>query len=106
MTEVLTKPAFHHVKTVIVSSVGAGGTQIIVGMGIGMMISYQFCHVLADHSLQEKAFAELMERTLIVCPTALMDDKSGKMLVEFNGTQKGPTINIDRASTWQAVSTA
>ena len=97
LARVMHKPAFQHVKAVIVSSHGAGETKIKVGMGIGMMIAHHLRHVLADHTLQEQAFDGLMDRTLIVRPTALTDDKSGKDLVEFNGNQKGPSINIDRS---------
>lgn len=97
LAHVMRKPAFRNVKAVIVSSHGAGDTKIKVGMGIGMMIAHHLRHVLADHTLQEKAFDDLMDRTVIVRPTALTDDKSGKDLVEFDGNQKGPTINIDRS---------
>ena len=94
---VMSKPPFHHVKAVIVSSHGAAETKIKVGMGIGTIIAYHLRHVFADHTLQEKAFDGLMKRTLIVRPTALTDDKSGKTVVEFDGQKKGPSINIDRS---------
>lgn len=94
---VMSKPPFHHVKAVIVSSHGAAETKIKVGLGIGMMISHHLRHVLADHTLQEKAFSSLMKRTVIVRPTALTDDKSGKAVVEFDGKGKAPSINIDRS---------
>eukprot|EP00977_Amphora_coffeiformis_P015342 scaffold4510_cov183-Amphora_coffeaeformis.AAC.27 len=97
LAEVLSKPTYSHVKTVLVSSHGAADTKIVVGMGIGMMISYHLRHVLADHTNQEKAFASLMDRTLVVRPTALSDDKGGKTVVECEGNQKVPTINVDRS---------
>lgn len=93
----MAKPEFKHVKAIIVSSHGAADTQIKVGMGIGWMISYHLKFVLADHTEQEKAFAPLMKRTLIVRPTALTDEKGGAKIVEFDGTVKGPSINIDRS---------
>ena len=93
----MSKPAFSHVKAVIVSSHGAAETKIKVGMGIGTLITHHLRHILADHTLQEKAFNRLMNRTLIVRPTALTDDKSGKKVVEFDGQKKGPSINIDRS---------
>ena len=97
LAQVLTKPAFHHVKAVIVSSHGAADTKIKVGMGIGMMISYHLRHVLADHTMQEAAFENLKKRTLIVRPTALSDNKGGQKVVEFDGAKKGPSINVDRS---------
>ena len=97
LAQVVSKPTFAHVKTVLVSSHGAADTKIQVGMGIGMMISYHLRHVLADHTRQEKAFASLMDRTLVVRPTALSDDKGGKPIVECEGNQKVPTINVDRS---------
>lgn len=91
-------PAFNHVKAVVVSSLGAGNSRIKVGMGIGTMISYHLRHVLADHTRQEAAFANLTDRTLIVRPTSLTDDKGGKALVEFDGSStKGPSISADRS---------
>jgi NAD(P)-dependent dehydrogenase (short-subunit alcohol dehydrogenase family) len=97
LATVLHKPAFEHVKIIVCSSNGAGGSVIKVGMGIGMLVSHHLRHVLADHTLQEMEFSNLMDRTLIVRPTSLMDNKSGKALVEFGDKVKGPTINADRA---------
>ncbi|KAL7564623.1 hypothetical protein ACA910_009313 [Epithemia clementina (nom. ined.)] len=97
LAETLKKSAFQHVKAVVVSSNGAGGSKIIVGLGIGAMISRHLRHVMKDHDLQELAFADLMDRTLIVRPTSLTDDKGGKELVEFGDEEKGPSINADRS---------
>lgn len=94
---VMAKSEFKHVMTIVVSSHGAADTKIIVGMGIGWMIAKHLKFVLADHTEQEKAFANVMDRTLIVRPTALSDDKGGSKIVEFDGTVKGPSINIDRS---------
>lgn len=96
LAEAMSKPVFAHVKAIVISSHGAGDTKIVVGMGIGMLISYHLRHVLADHTRQEKFFADLMDRTLIARPTALTENKGGKKIVEFAGN-KGPTINIDRS---------
>ena len=99
LAKAMSQPALQHVKAVVVSSHGAADTKIKVGLGIGMMISHHLRHVLHDHTLQEQAFegSLLSERTLIVRPTALSDDKGGKKLVEFDGNKKGPSINADRS---------
>ena len=97
LVEVMSKPAFDHIKAVVASSHGASDTKIIVGMGIGAMIAYHLRHVMADHTLQEAAFANIMDRTLIVRPTSLTDDKGGKELVEFDGHKKSPSISADRS---------
>jgi NAD(P)-dependent dehydrogenase (short-subunit alcohol dehydrogenase family) len=97
LAKVVAKPQFGHVKVVVVSSHGAADTQIKVGFGIGLMISHHLRHVLSDHTRQEEAFEGLAKRTLIVRPTALSDDKGGKVLVEFDGNKKGPSINADRS---------
>ncbi|KAL3912185.1 MAG: hypothetical protein SGARI_001288 [Bacillariaceae sp.] len=85
LATVLIKPEFHHVQAVVMSSHGAGETKVIVGMGIE-----QF----------DTAKGNLKRRTLVVRPSSLTDDKplnDLKGIVEFNGTKKGPTINIDRS---------
>lgn len=99
LAAVVSKPNFSNVKVVIMSSHGAAETKIIVGFGIGMMISHHLRHVLADHTNQEAFFAggSLAQRTLIVRPTALTDNKGGQTLVEFNGLKKGPSISADRS---------
>ena len=97
LAAVIAKPEFKHVKAIVVSSHGAADTKIIVGMGIGWMITRHLKYVLADHSRQEKAFAYLTNRTLIVRPTSLTDDKAGAKIVEFDGMAKGPSISIDRS---------
>ena len=97
LAQVMAKPAFQNVKAIVISSHGAAETKIKVGMGIGMIISHHIRHILADHTLQEAAFADLMKRTLIVRPTALTDEKGGKQLIEFDGIKKGPSINADRS---------
>ena len=40
LAQIMSKPAFRHVKAVVVSSHGAAETKIKVGMGIGMMITH------------------------------------------------------------------
>jgi NAD(P)-dependent dehydrogenase (short-subunit alcohol dehydrogenase family) len=97
LVEVIKQPLLQHIKVVVVSSNGAGGSKIIFGLGIGKLISYHLRHVLEDHTNQEKAFANLMDRTLIVRPTSLNDDKSGRVLVEFGDKEKGPTMDSNRS---------
>ena len=85
---------------IVVSSTGAGPSKIIVGMGIGMLISYYLRHILHDHTQQEKAFLSskyVMDRTVVVRATALTDDQPTGKLIEFGDTVKSPTIKTDRA---------
>lgn len=94
---VMAQPQLHHVKAIVLSTNGAGESKIKVGMGIGALISFHLRHVLADHTLQEREFAHLMERTWIIRPTDLTNKKGGQHLVEFNDKQKGPTAEADRS---------
>jgi uncharacterized protein YbjT (DUF2867 family) len=97
MVQVLKKPQFEHVHTVVVSSVGAGNSRIIAGGGVGKMISLRLRHVLADHTGQENAFKSLRNRTTVVRATNLTDYEATGKLVYFQDRDKSPTINTDRA---------
>jgi hypothetical protein len=97
MVEVLEKPQFEHVHTVVVSSVGAGNSRIIVGGGLGKMISLHLRHVLADHTGQENAFHSLRHRTTVVRATHLTDDEPTGKLVYFQDREKPPSSKTDRA---------
>jgi hypothetical protein len=97
MVEVLKKPQFEHVHTVVVSSVGAGNSRIIVGGGLGKLISFHLRHVLADHTGQENAFHSLRNRTTIVRATSLTNNEATGKLVYFQDREKSPTIKTDRA---------
>jgi uncharacterized protein YbjT (DUF2867 family) len=97
MVQVLEKPQFEHIHTVVVSSVGAGNSRIIVGGGLGKMISLRLRHVLADHTGQENAFRSLRHRTTIVRATSLTDDEATGKLVYFQDREKPPSSKTDRA---------
>ena len=102
LASVLVKPNFSQVQCVVMSSHGASETKVIVGFGIGKFVEYHLRHVFDDHTKQEAQFdvKSLKERTLIVRPTSLTDDKPAKSLdfvVEFDGCKKGPSINVDRS---------
>lgn len=91
---------YQHVKVVVVSSTGAGGTKIDVGMGIGMVLAFVLRHVMRDHDNQESEFKSRIGdqgRLLIVRPTALTDGKSTGRVVTFEKDAKGPTSRTDRA---------
>ena len=90
-------PAFEHVRIMVVSSNGAGRSKIVVGMGIGSLISFHLRHVLKDHTGQETAFEQLKDRAIVVRPTSLTSDAPTGKLVEFGDTVKGPSIQTDRA---------
>ena len=97
LATVLKLPDFKHVRTVVVSSTGAGTSRIVVGMGIGKLISFHLRHVLKDHTGQEAAFFSLRNRTTVVRATALTDDAPTGKLVYFGDMEKSPTIKTDRA---------
>ena len=95
---VLSKPQYQHVRVVVVSSTGAGNSKIVVGMGIGKLISFHLRHILADHTEQEAAFAATIpNRTTVVRATALQDGAATGKLQEFGDSDKSPTIKTDRA---------
>lgn len=101
LASVLKKQEFSNVQAIVMSSHGAGETKVIVGFGVGMLISYYLRHVFLDHTKQEAEFdGSLKNRTLCVRPSSLSDDKPVQNLdyiVEFDGIKKGPSISIDRS---------
>lgn len=106
LARAMNKPEFKRVKALIVSSLGTADSKIIVGMGIGMLISYHLRHVLDDHEGQEAAFAspDLNQRTIVVRATNLTDNKPKGKVLSFDGTKKAPTMETDRAdlASWVA----
>lgn len=96
LVTVLKKQEYSSVKVVLLSSNGAGDSKIIVGFGMGKFVSYILRNVLADHTKQEAAFSTLSDRTLMVRPVSLTDNKAGKTVVEFGNEEKAPTMHIDR----------
>ena len=98
LATVMKQPGMEHVKAVVVSSTGAGPTEIIVGMGIGKLIEHHLRHILRDHDGQEAAFLDsgLGDRTVIIRPTSLTDGKATGKIIEFGNKVKSPTIKIDR----------
>ncbi|KAI0558610.1 NAD(P)H-binding [Gracilaria domingensis] len=94
------------VKTVIVSALGASGTKIQYGFGVGMVIYFILRHLLKDHDRQEAIFADFYKERpndlLIVRPTGLTEGKDGAKLHMFDGQQKTPTLWVDRldVATW------
>ena len=96
---ILQQPAFQHVRVVIVSTLGAGDSSVVVGMGVGKVISYMLRHVVRDHNGQEAAFLanpSLQHRTTVVRPTNLMDDEPTGKLVSFGNKEKCPSLKTDR----------
>lgn len=94
------------VKVVVVSSIGAGGTKIKFGFGIGSVIRFILRHILVDHDHQEERFLSFFEndkdKLLIVRPTELTDGKGGAKVTLFDGDKKIPTMKVDRrdVATW------
>ena len=99
-------PSLESVRIVVVSSNGAGRSKIVVGMGLGSLISFHLRHVLKDHTGQEAALAALQDRTIVVRPTSLTSDAPTGKLVEFGDTVKGPSIHTDRADLAEWVAAA
>ncbi|CAB9505560.1 nad-dependent epimerase dehydratase [Seminavis robusta] len=100
LASVLKKSEFSTVQAVIMSSHGVAETNVIIGFGLGMLLSYYLRNVFADHENQEAEFDRLKKRTLVVRPSSLTDDKAiGNLdyIVEFDGIKKGPSISIDRS---------
>jgi putative NADH-flavin reductase len=99
LVHVLRKPFYKHVNVLVVSSIGAGGSRIIAGFGIGRMIEFHLRHVLEDHDGQEAIFLTAMkDRTtgMIVRPTALTENESTGRTTLFDGSKKCPTMKTDR----------
>lgn len=86
-----------HVRVVVVSAVGAGPSRILIGWGIGSLLTFFLRHVLEDHTGQEKAFEALKDRVFIVRPTGLGDGHPVGKLVEFGDLETPPTHKTDRA---------
>ena len=97
LVAILDQPQYQHIRAVVISSNGAGPTKIKVGMGIGKMIAFHLRHVLRDHTGQEAALGPIMDRTVILRPTALTDKEPTGKPVYFGDKDKPPTINISRA---------
>jgi len=104
--QVLQKPAFQHVYTVVVSSTGAGSSKIVIHIGLGTLLSFYLRHILWDHTQQEAAFMDtaLRERTIVVRATSLTDHKATGNLVEFGDLDVSPSLYTDRGdlSEWIA----
>lgn len=100
ITEALTKYA-HSVKVIIVSSLGAGGTHIKIGFGVGMALTHLLRHVIKDHNVQEQLFQTYFDdnkkQLLIVRATGLTQNGGGAAIVLFDGQKAAPTSRVDRA---------
>jgi putative NADH-flavin reductase len=97
LAQVLKMPQFKRVRIVVVSSTGAGNSRIIVGGGLGKLISFHLRHVLRDHTGQEESFYSLRNRTTVVRATSLTDNEATGKLMCFKDRDKSPTIKTDRA---------
>ncbi|PXF49085.1 hypothetical protein BWQ96_01223 [Gracilariopsis chorda] len=96
------------VKVVVVSSMGAGGTKIKFGFGIGSLTHFILRHVLDDHDHQEERFLSFFEndkdKLLIVRPTELTEGRAGAKVTLFDGDKRTPSMKVDRGdvATWIA----
>ena len=102
IVSVLSQEPFEHVKVMVISSNGAGGSRINVGLfGAGKLLEMALRNVLKDHDGQEAAFrssssGNMMDRTVIVRPTALVDNYPTGNIAQFGDLQEQPTMNTDR----------
>ena len=106
----LVKPGaqFDHVRVICVSSVGAGGTKIDLGFGMGSALAWILRHIMQDHTNQERVFlSEFGEqgkkRLLIVRPCSLIDGKPTGKVMTFDAMKKTPVLKVDRADVAQYV---
>lgn len=98
LVQVLCTPEFSHVHVMVVSSNGSGGSQIVVGFGIGTMITFGLRHALKDHDGQEEVIlSALKDRTLIVRPTFLTDNQPTGNLATFGDHESPKSPKIDRS---------
>lgn len=91
---------FDHVKVVVVSSTGAGGTKMNIGFGIGTVLGHYLRYPMRDHTEQEQEFKRRVgdkNRLLIVRPTALTDGKAKGSTRVFPKNGRVPTMYVDRA---------
>jgi len=90
--------SYSHVKAVVISSMGAGGSQIKIGFGMGRMIEFILRNALKDHDGQEAVFLSkgMRHRTMIVRPTHLTEGESTGRVIMFGNNEKSPTTRTDR----------
>lgn len=94
---------FDHVKVVVVSSVGAGGSKLDFGWGVGTFMAWFIRHVLKDHDNRERLFDEWLKgadernrkRVWIVRPTTLTLGKPKSGVVPYDDG-RAPSWWIDR----------
>ncbi|PXF45745.1 hypothetical protein BWQ96_04513 [Gracilariopsis chorda] len=90
----------HTVKTIIVSALGAGGSKIQFGFGIGMFYYFILRHVMRDHDRQEDTFDKYYQENkkglLILRPTLLVDGQDGAKVLLFDGQGHTPSKTVDR----------
>jgi hypothetical protein len=93
LVQVLCKRIYKHVHVLAVSSIGAGGSGIKAGFGIGnKLIEFHLRHVLKDQDGQEAAFlSAFKDRTMIVRPKALAEQ-----VITFDSPEKCPTMQTYR----------
>lgn len=99
LVEVLKKGDYEHVRVAVISSVGAGDSPVHIGMGKGTLMKLILRNPLKDHGGQEEALmsSPLKDRTLIVRPAGLTDNKATGNVVEFNSEEETcPTTKTDR----------
>ena len=100
---VLHLPQFKHVRVVVISRVGAGGTLRGLNLGLGRG-TWRHAHlwqrrrILADHSGQEEALASLGSRVTIVRTTTMVSNHArAGQLVLFDDYDACPSNTTDRA---------
>ena len=96
LVPILRKPEFQHVRTIVISSTGAGNSKIIYGL-TGRLVAAYIRHVIRDHTGQEEAFKKIANRTEVIRLTGLHDDEPTGKLVTFADREPHPNITTQRA---------
>lgn len=87
--EAVSKKEFDTVRVVVISAVGAGGSVIDVGWGIGQLVGWVLRDVMKDHDKQEEILGALGERVMIVRPMGLGEGKEAGGVQEFLDERRG-----------------
>ena len=100
---------YAHVKVVAISTWGAGGTKIQVGLGVGAAVSWMIRHALKDHNNQEDVMWGALgddvaqkKRLMVIHSNRLKDGEATEKKAKTFETGKAPSKYIHREdlATW------
>lgn len=97
LAQALGEGGFSDARVVCISSIGAGGSAVKLGFGIGALVRWRLRYLLADHDVQEGVLRALGgSRVLVVRPTGLVDGKRKGSVVAFEDEERCPSVSIGR----------